>query len=692
MQDVAVDVAAPIASLPRALARTFERLAAVPASAVLASMVAVSFVLRELAALTRVTPYMVPDEYYYRTLAHSLATTGQPLIRGHAAHFPALLAPIVTAPFQWFDPVTAYRLTQAFDVLAMSLAAVPAYLLARRLGLGERLALGCGAVTITSPALFYASFILSEPIAYPLALTALYAGVCALDRPSTRAQLVFLGLSGLTTFARIQYVLLPFAFAGAALFLERLRAFRTWRVTAILLIGGSLLAFALGPTRFIGVYAGGAKQDWALSTLLAWIGRDGMLLAYSSGWIILPAGLIGLLCVRTRVERAFAALSVLLAAGLLLQAGWIAAIDSKRFEERYLMVLVPLVAVAFGIWAKRGAPWKRGVALVTLLMLLFSMRVPLSGYVAAHGKDGSPLLGGVLRLEQLVGVANGSFIVAIAAAVLSLIGLAITFRPRFAPAGISLAVIAMVAVSWFAHSFDQRNAQMLRTGDLPGDVQWVDHAGVKNVALLTLPNSDRALSLEHLFWNRSITDVYRFGGDLLDGYSQPQIDVADDGRLLVPGGAFARPLLVQTYGSRATFTGATKIGTGKKIELWKPEPGALPRFDMLVGGLYYDGWLAWHSFISLWPDASGRVEGTLRLELGLPADAPRSSSLTLAAPGYARTVQLAPGKTKAITIPVSTRGRWTVKLSSRTAAYLGLRAVIARALPPVFTRAVEPTV
>src|SRR6266511_4814489 len=191
------------------------------------------------------------------------------------------------------------------------------------------------------------------------------------------------------------------------------------------------LAFALGPTRFIGVYAGGAKQDWALSTLLAWIGRDGMLLAYSSGWIILPAGLIGLLCVRTRVERAFAALSVLLAAGLLLQAGWIAAIDSKRFEERYLMVLVPLVAVAFGIWAKRGAPWKRGVALVTLLMLLFSMRVPLSGYVAAHGKDGSPLLGGVLRLEQLVGVANGSFIVAIAAAVLSLIGLAITFRPRF---------------------------------------------------------------------------------------------------------------------------------------------------------------------------------------------------------------------------------------------------------------------
>src|SRR6266508_4048511 len=182
MQDVAVDVAAPIASLPRALARTFERLAAVPASAVLASMVAVSFVLRELAALTRVTPYMVPDEYYYRTLAHSLATTGQPLIRGHAAHFPALLAPIVTAPFQWFDPVTAYRLTQAFDVLAMSLAAVPAYLLARRLGLGERLALGCGAVTITSPALFYASFILSEPIAYPLALTALYAGACALDR------------------------------------------------------------------------------------------------------------------------------------------------------------------------------------------------------------------------------------------------------------------------------------------------------------------------------------------------------------------------------------------------------------------------------------------------------------------------------------------------------------------------------
>ena len=115
--------------------------------------------------MTHVVPYMLPDEYYYQSLAQSIATTGRPLIRGHAAHFPALLAPLATAPFQWFGPMTAYHLTQGFNVVVMSLAAVPAYLLARRLGLGERASLACAAVTVSSPAMFYASFILSEPLA-----------------------------------------------------------------------------------------------------------------------------------------------------------------------------------------------------------------------------------------------------------------------------------------------------------------------------------------------------------------------------------------------------------------------------------------------------------------------------------------------------------------------------------------------
>ena len=49
-----------------------------------------------------------------------------------------MLEPLLAAPFWLFhDPALAYRLTQAENALSMSLAAVPVYLLVRRLGGGD---------------------------------------------------------------------------------------------------------------------------------------------------------------------------------------------------------------------------------------------------------------------------------------------------------------------------------------------------------------------------------------------------------------------------------------------------------------------------------------------------------------------------------------------------------------------------
>src|SRR4051794_12140098 len=116
MQDVAVDVVASRLVRPRAAARV----AAYPLHPALARLIACSFVLRALLAQLHVTPYYLPDEYLYPALARSIATTGRPLVRGGDAHFPALLQPILTAPFQLFDPGTAFTLTQTFGSLVMS--------------------------------------------------------------------------------------------------------------------------------------------------------------------------------------------------------------------------------------------------------------------------------------------------------------------------------------------------------------------------------------------------------------------------------------------------------------------------------------------------------------------------------------------------------------------------------------------
>src|SRR5213078_4481349 len=127
------------------------------------------------------TPLYFPDEYIYASISRSLAEHGRPLIRGGPAHFPALLEPLAAAPF-WLtnDPTLAYRLTQAENALAMSLAAVPVYLLVRRLGGGSWAALAAAALAVASPDLFFSSFVLADAIAYPLVLGAVYLGVRAL--------------------------------------------------------------------------------------------------------------------------------------------------------------------------------------------------------------------------------------------------------------------------------------------------------------------------------------------------------------------------------------------------------------------------------------------------------------------------------------------------------------------------------
>jgi hypothetical protein len=200
---VAVDVAA--ARTPaRARLALAQRVAAAPATLVLGLLVALSSGLRTLLAFGHAVHVYFPDEYIYSALARGFAEHGRPVIRGHAAHFPSLLEPLLASPF-WLsgDPMLAYRLTQAENALLMSLGAIPVYLLARRLGCGKWLGIALAGITIATPDFFFSTFVLAGPAAYPLVLTAVYAGVCALDRPTRLNQLAFVAFSGLAAFARI---------------------------------------------------------------------------------------------------------------------------------------------------------------------------------------------------------------------------------------------------------------------------------------------------------------------------------------------------------------------------------------------------------------------------------------------------------------------------------------------------------
>src|SRR4051795_13172216 len=75
------------------------RVRALPAWVALGGLVGASFVLRLAAALAHSTPLYFPDEYIYGTLARSIGTSGKLAVRGMPAHFPALLEPLLAAPF-----------------------------------------------------------------------------------------------------------------------------------------------------------------------------------------------------------------------------------------------------------------------------------------------------------------------------------------------------------------------------------------------------------------------------------------------------------------------------------------------------------------------------------------------------------------------------------------------------------------
>jgi Dolichyl-phosphate-mannose-protein mannosyltransferase len=670
------------------------RISAIPAKVTLAGVVGASFLIRFVAALGHATPLYFPDEYIYASLSRSLAEHGRPLIRGGSAHFPALLEPLAAAPFWLFhDPLLAYRLTQTENALAMSLAAVPVYLLTRRLGLGSGLALVAAALAVASPDLFFVSFVLADPLAYPLVLGAVYAGVCALSRPTWRWQAAFLVLSAAAMLTRIQYALLPVVFVVGAIAVERgsvravLARFRfTWAIFVAPLLG----LVVLGPSRVLGYYNSVVDLHIAPGSILHWIATDSMLLVYCAGWVLIPGAVIGfgyaLGRPRSREEAAFAGVTAGLLLILFAETSLYASNGSPRFQERYFMALLPLVLPWFGLYLSRGRPARLVTCLFAVVLLAVSARVPLAPYAVADNKQDSPFLLGVFRLEHAIGVADGSLVIAIVAAVLSALAAAIVWRARLAVLAIGLALLLSLSASAGSISFDHHVSRNVRADYLPADARWIDHARLGAVLLVQTPATLHARAHEQLFWNRSLADVVFFDqASPIDAFGAKRLTATRNGRLVLGDHVVRSAMAISTFAVRMQLRGASVVGRGADYELWKPH--TTPRVAMFVGGLYYDRWLAQAGRLTVWPANGDRVSGTLRLKLSLPPGTQRTV-LQLRAPHLRRNVVVLPRHSVPVMLPVNGRGPWTLHFRTTRPGYLtDGRTISVQAAMPVFTAA-----
>lgn len=250
--------------------------ASVPVAAWLVILVAAATAVQLLYVRRLPAPWIIPDELIYSELARSLAAGGEPAIRGMPSLSYGILYSLLLAPaYALFDRLPdAYAAAKATNALLMSLAAVPAYFLARRL-LSRGWAFLAAVLAIAVPSSAYAGMLMTENAFYPLFVAACLAMVCVLERPTAARQLLLLAVMGAAFAVRAQAVVLFPALVTAACLVAALDAratgggvslrtlgspLRTLRLTwlALVIAGGGLGATALAagksPLGLLGAY------------------------------------------------------------------------------------------------------------------------------------------------------------------------------------------------------------------------------------------------------------------------------------------------------------------------------------------------------------------------------------------------------------------------------------------------------
>lgn len=290
---------------------------------------------------------------------------------------------------------------RALNTAAFVSTALPAYLLGRGMGLSPRWAALPSVLSIAVPWAVVTTALLTENVAYPAAIWALWAIWRTAVDPSPGRDalaLVLLGVCGLARTGLLLLVpLLPAVVLIADLrradggVVDRLRAtlrahWLLWTAVvlgALVLLGG---AVGLDPTggivtRLAGVY--GTPFAFTLGPLLAKIGWYFSKSVVGTG--ILPAAvalpwLFGQL-LRPASDRTFAFALTALGGGAILLYG----VNSAGFDERYIVYLSPLLFLGATLAMTRREIGAAGLAVASLALAALLLRVPWNGAAGPYG-------------------------------------------------------------------------------------------------------------------------------------------------------------------------------------------------------------------------------------------------------------------------------------------------------------------
>jgi hypothetical protein len=593
-------------------ARSRTRTLAVPALAWLAVIVAVSITVRILLSGQMVAPWIMIDEIVYSELAKNVAAHGRFLVRGVPSTGYGFVYPVLIAPaWRLFGSIPdAYAAAKVINSVLMSLTAIPAYLLARRV-LPARLALYVSVLSVLIPSMLYTGMLMTENAFYPLFVLAAYLLVRMLEQPTWKLQVALLAVCAIAFECRAQAVALLPAIVCApflnALF-DRAPVRAVVRRFGVLygILAGAVVLALLGtivrgrsPLTLLGAYRAAASTHYTVGGIAHYFLYHVAELDLYVGVLPFAALLALWLAPRhtTPSGRAFAAASLSVSVFLVAEVATFASASYvNRIEERNMFYLAPFALVALLALARDGlvSTGRRPVLIAAVAAGVLPFFIPYARLINPSAvSDTFALLpwwwaqDHLIHLPQVRYVAFG---VTMAAAALFVV-----LPRRFA-----LALPVLVGVYFIGTSVIEEHGRhgMHVTSVGSGFAgthfarhDWIDRAVGPNasVAVLwtgTLPSPYPVW--ENEFFNRSVRTVYDVdGAQRPDPLPETDVSRLPDGDLAVHG----HPVTAQYV-----LASDTVQILGKRVGRPDPVGVDLYRVDgpvvvlSHVDGLYADTW------------------------------------------------------------------------------------------------------
>jgi hypothetical protein len=586
-----------------------------PVGVFLAGFVVLSAALHAALALRVQSPWIVPDELIYAELAKSIAGGGLPAIRDEVTFVYGVGYPALIAPAWLLDDVeSAYAVAKVLNAALMSLAAIPAYFLARRF-VDERSALVVAALAVGIPSLLYSGMLLTEVALYPTFLLALLAVTAAVERPTLFTQGAALAVIALAVAIKVVAAVLVVAYVAAVVlftWLEtrdraalraRLRPYAaTWIALGAVALGAALAAATSGrsPSAALGAYAvvvGNVDvlaMPWYAVLHLAELDLYLAVIPFIATVVVLWGGLRAGSDRRTRL---FAAVTVPTCTALILVVSAFASTASPggdeypenvaRLHERVTFLLAPLFLIGLLLAFTRPTLSRPRLAVLAAVAAALPALIPLDRFEENSAFQALALVPWVPSREVLLWPL-GCLVVT------GMLALFYVARTRNAVVvGVVGAVFALTTLT--GQAAIEWSGNWTRERAWGGSATWIDEAiGDRTASVLWAETGSgkfvepderhRPLWIGELF-NRGVGDVYEIGTPLPYGLPATRarlvqgVVVRSDGRPAPLGPLVLVPCHVEVAGTTVaedTATGAAVIRVEQPVRASVTRPGACP--------------------------------------------------------------------------------------------------------------------